>query len=255
MRTGLVCLVALLLALPASAGETIYRGIDTWSTPADGATYTDFASHPIPAGFFCAGSRAFTGKVALHGVPIATATPGELGVTDTIVERLDDAAFNGSGMAVTRLQLRSLNLASIAPVQTDCGAYNVRVALAGTQPTTRMRIYKDDDHGGRFLAPLAVNVKLTFTPVLGGAGHELMQQVHFAADPRAPWSFERGKSLSRSGWVQVDSDGNGVPDLWVRGASNFTAGRRTGVDKYAVCHEAGDGSMHCTNLCSGCQIP
>jgi len=119
MKRLLICLAALLLTLPAAfAQETVYSGIDTWSTPATGATFTDFARHPIPAGFFCAGSKAFAGKVALRGVPIVTGRLGELGMTDTIVERLDDATFNESGMAITRLQMRSLSLESIAPIRT-----------------------------------------------------------------------------------------------------------------------------------------
>jgi hypothetical protein len=35
-----------------------------------------------------------------------TATPGQLRDGDTIVERLDDAAFNAKGTAVKRIQIR-----------------------------------------------------------------------------------------------------------------------------------------------------
>jgi len=259
MKRLLICLAALLLTLPAAfAQETVYSGIDTWSTPATGATFTDFARHPIPAGFFCAGSKAFAGKVALRGVPIVTGRLGELGMTDTIVERLDDATFNESGMAITRLQMRSLSLESIAPIRTDCGSYNVRVALAGTQPTTRMRIYKDDGEGGRFLAPLALNVKLIFTPVDGVAGRarQMTQQVRFAADPRARWSFDTSNlsPSSHPSYVRVDTDGDRIPDQYVPGTSNFL-GVGADANKRLICHADGEGGQHCINLCDGCSIP
>jgi hypothetical protein len=54
-----------LLGLSSLAAEPIQRGIDVFTTPADGSTYYSFAQNPIPAGFFCKGSKAFTGRVAL----------------------------------------------------------------------------------------------------------------------------------------------------------------------------------------------
>src|SRR3712207_3082773 len=107
------------LALPVSAADNvIYRGVDLWDTTNDGSTYMDFARKPIPAGFFCRNSEPFTGRVALRGVSIASSRPGELGAVDTIVERLDDAAFNKQGIATTRIQVRALQLESLAPLKT-----------------------------------------------------------------------------------------------------------------------------------------
>jgi len=109
-----------LAAAPALAlDSTIYNGIDLWTTRGDGATFADFATNPIPAGFFCAKSAAFSGRIPMQGVPLATGVPGVLGKTDTIVQRLDDAVFNKKGVAFTRLQVRAMTFMSIAPVKTE----------------------------------------------------------------------------------------------------------------------------------------
>lgn len=84
---------SLLLALSLLAADpVIQRGIDVFTTPADGKTYYDFARAPIPAGFFCKSSRAFAGRLAFKGLPLAMETPGQLWGGDTVIERLDDAA-------------------------------------------------------------------------------------------------------------------------------------------------------------------
>ena len=61
------CVVPLLFGLsPLAAQSVIQRGLDVFTTQAKGATYIDFAQNPLPAGFFCASSKAFTQKVALR---------------------------------------------------------------------------------------------------------------------------------------------------------------------------------------------
>lgn len=162
---------ALALGAASLQAETVYRGLDGWVTRADGKSFVDFAGQPIPSGFFCAGSKAFTGKVIWRGAPIAT---DDSRVTvDTMVQRLDDVTFDSQGRGVSRLQMKALSLESVAPIQTECGSYNVRANLAdGRQPVTRMQIYLDGADGGRYLAPLAFNAKLTFTPA-GRSGRTL----------------------------------------------------------------------------------
>src|SRR5215210_15053 len=113
---GIAFLVSSLVAPVFAADRVIQNGIDVWMTPADGSTFVDFAKTPIPAGFFCSGSAPFTGRVAFQGEPVVTGTPGALGATDTIVQRLDDAVFNKRGVAVTRTQVRALSLRSVAPL-------------------------------------------------------------------------------------------------------------------------------------------
>ena len=89
-----------------------------------------------------------------------------------------------------------------------------------------MRIFRESDEGGRFLSPLALNVKLTFTPVgQRGRSLELTQQVRFPADPRATWGVSHNKAAS-SRYVKVDTDGDGTPDAFLPGPSSFRAGAR-----------------------------
>jgi len=140
---------AVLLAAPAlSADRVVTNGIDLWKTPGDGTTFADFSKEPIPAGFFCNKSERFTGKIIFRGVPIATGQPGALGVSDTIVQRLDNAAFDKRGVATTRIQVRAMQFASVAAVKTACGQFNAYVRLDGDQPVTRMRIVRDNEKGG-----------------------------------------------------------------------------------------------------------
>src|SRR5215203_899367 len=88
MRSSLAMLAFLVGVSPLAADPVIQRGIDTFVTPDNGTTSYDFAQNPIPAGFFCKSSKTFTGRVTLKGLPLATGTPGQLGRTDTVIERL-----------------------------------------------------------------------------------------------------------------------------------------------------------------------
>lgn len=231
MKKSTLLLASLLLApLPALADNVVYAGLDLWHTVGNGHTYADFAAEPLPAGFFCDGSAPFTGRVTFQGQPLATGEKGALGITDTIVQRLDDAVFNRAGVASTRIQVRALQFQGMGAVKTSCGDYNVRVSLNGRQPITLMKIFRENEQGGRFLAPIWVNVKLTFEPVSGKAGRPLSvtQSLRFTADPRARWA-DRAADLDkranvRTGYVQVDTDGDQRPDTWLPGTSNFAAG-------------------------------
>src|SRR5262249_34524664 len=138
LRT-VVAAAAVLVLVAASAAfatEPIQKGADLWMTVA-GRAQASFANDPIPAGFFCAGSKPFTGTILFKGVPLTTSPAKSLGKMDTIVRRLDDAVFNDKGVATTRIQLMALSLEGTAPVETSCGNYDVAVSLApGAQPTT-----------------------------------------------------------------------------------------------------------------------
>jgi hypothetical protein len=76
----------------------------------------------------------------MRGLPIVTGDEGTLGITDTIVQRLDDAPFNKRGVASTRIQVRAMTFESMLPLKTSCGLYKVRLSLSGEQPITRMRM-------------------------------------------------------------------------------------------------------------------
>jgi hypothetical protein len=91
-----------------------------------------------------------------------------------------------------------------------------------------MRIVRDSATGGRFWAPLSLNVKLTFVPVGRNVQRnklELVQSIHFEASPihwtTRPSRPEVAKALF------VDTDGDNVPDSELPSPSNFAAGTRS----------------------------
>jgi hypothetical protein len=242
---------SLLLGLsPLAADPVIQRGIDAFVTPADGRTYTDFAEKPIPAGFFCNSSKAFTGRVALKGLPLTTRTPGQLRGADTIIERLDDAVFNAKGTAATRIQFRALSLVSIAPIKTSCGAFHVYVSLGGPQRVTAMSIHRTREGGGSFVAPLAVNARLTFVsvkPPRNKSARKLELTGKFTFPPKAmSWSLATDAAAGLDS-VVVDTNGDLKPDTLLSGTSNFAPGRSSGMDKGSCCEECHevDGERHC----------
>jgi hypothetical protein len=252
-----VCLVVVLTALLAvpvfAADRVIYNGVDLWRTLADGSTHADFSKTPIPAGFFCGKSEPFTGRIGFRGVPVATNIPGALEKTDTIVQRLDDAVFNKNGVAQTRLQVRSLNFESIAPVKTACGEFIAKVSLDGEQPVTRMRILRENAGGGRFLAPISVNVKISFTPVGRPAAEplEIRKSLRFPPLQNQRWESVPAQSGNKvQGFLLVDTDGDRIPDTYLPGTSNFGVGqmRRSKEEDCSLaimaCHLE-DGCTHC----------
>jgi hypothetical protein len=256
-RLSVVWIIALVvLSLPVLAADrTIYNGSDLWMTKGDGSTFADFSKEPLPAGFFCSKSETFTGRIVMKGIPIATGQPKVLGNTDTIVQRLDNAVFNKHGVAVTRIQIRAMQFQSVAPVQTACGQFNAYVTLDGEQPITTMRIVRDNEKGGRFFAPIAVNVKISFKPVgrVTTEALELRKALRFPPAVNAQWSAARYTGAPRESFVKVDTDGDGVPDTFLPGTSNFAAGRPSVPQKAVAqpqpiqpvgCHTAGEG-QHC----------
>lgn len=246
-----LALVLAFYALSSTAADNvIYKGIDAFRTPNDGSSYMDFSKQPIPADFFCTGSKPFTGKIHWRGVPVATGLPGELRQTDTIVQRLDDAAFNKNGIARTRIQVRALQLESMKPVKTSCGSYNVRVVLDGPQPITSMKIARLSEYGGRFTAYLTIRAKFVFTPV-SAIGRQLElppHEIRFPANPRFSWVFRSNlkQAPERKGAVLVDTNFDSLPDAFLPGTSNFVAGGALNNQVLPPgCHEHLDGCVHC----------
>jgi hypothetical protein len=269
----MAALAVLLVGLPLAAAPVISRGVDTFTTTANGKTFYDFAQTPIPAGFFCAKSAQFGGRVVLRGVPLATDVPGALHQADTVIERLDDATFDDHGVATTRIQFKALSLASITPLKTGCGAYNVFVSLAGKQRPTVMRIYRTEEGGGHFVAPLAVDAKMTFVPVRARKGARNLELVgSFTFPPTSiPWAREAGPQTKRLTSARVDTNGDLTPDTLIFGSTGFAPGWTPGLQakllsggscytcEPASCHTDPDTlKEHCTGpvlACNGSYCP
>lgn len=200
-----LAVLALLLALPAAGLERIAPGFDLWVTPADGSSYTDFAAHPIPAGFFCPGSAPFTGKVAMRGRPMSK----ELGSIDTVVERLDEGVFDAKGRATVRLRLKAIQLESLSPIRTSCGDFQLRAHLEGEQPITSMVVTKTSADAGFLRSTLALNLRLEFVPIgRQGAVLSLSQAVAFPRSAPIPWvNVPNAKYTSSAAWLDISGDG------------------------------------------------
>lgn len=260
-RGGLLAWSLVLLALaavPLGAAESVQSGADLWQTTV-GFTFTSFGQNPIPAGFFCTSSQPFKGTINMKGVPLATSPAGALADIDTIVRRLDAVSFNAKGEGTTRIQVMALSLASVKPLETECGSYDVAASLTGEQPITEMKIVRTGDNGGYYIAPLDLNVKLVFTPVSGkGERRELTNQISLGPGTTSVWAYAKGGAaklaVRHTGTVQVDTDGDRQPDTPLPAPSNFVAG----VDPAAVASEVAlcpDESCHCCRSCTDPYTP
>ena len=223
----------------APGEEVVYKGIDVWHTPADGMTMSNFKYRPIPADFFCPGSKPFTGIIAFKGRAVRTFPEGVLGEADTVIERLDDAVFDEKGVAYTRIRFAALHLEGIEPLETECGFFNVTVTLNGEQPVTSMRLTREGLNGGRMESTLSGDVKLTFTPLRVAKGSsaplELTQSFRFAPNSQGVWAFRANRHASV---VSLDTDQDGIIDSKLPGPSNFAAG----MTREAMLRASGSGS-------------
>lgn len=226
MKRSAFALLALVLAAgPVVAMDHVPPGVDFFATRGDGQTFMDFASNPVPAGFFCPGSAPFTGRVEFRGVPIV----GAPGKTDTIIERIDEASFNDKGVGSSRIRIRAVQLESLKPLVTSCGNFILRASLAEReQPTTRIRIRQTGEGGGFFNATLALNLRLSFHPVSGkGRVRVLEDTISFNRSSRFPWAVAAdGAEVERS--LTIDTNADGRPDTRVTQRGSFIAGAKPG---------------------------
>jgi hypothetical protein len=193
----LVVLATLCLAAaPAFAAQPLLRGTDAWTTVPEG-TYANLVNNPLPAGFLCNEFPGLTGYIYLRGVPIMS-DQGLLSRTDTIIQRLDDAAFDKNGVALTRARVLALQLTGVETLKTVCGEFKVDVTLDGEQPLSTMRILRDNNKGGRYMVPLAVNTKIIFTRVDNEAERfEFADHVVFPPNPLNRWSYRGFTSVGK----------------------------------------------------------
>ena len=228
-----------LVAMPAVAlDQVIEHGSDIFQTLGDGNTFANFENNPLPADFFCTGSKPFAGRIVMKGKPIATLPEGALGPTDTIVQRLDSAVFDENDLAFTRIQLSAIQFESVQPFRNSCGQFKVEMGLDGEQPIGDMRIVRLTASAGYFEADVALNAKLTFTPV-GREGEtlEVTRHMQFPTS-RNFWASRPGQGgIQYPGFVMVDTDANGEADTFVPGTStNFAPGWMGNQEQGGILH-------------------
>lgn len=273
------CLLALLalIALPALGQTTIRKGVDLFETSQTGGTQVDFSFTPVPAGFFCSGSSAFTGKVNLKGVPLATAPAGVAGNTDTIVERLADAVFPATGGSATvPVVVRALGLTSTSNIQVFCPnegvltEWRVDACLCACdsgslQPITTLTLTLDQACGcGSANGSLRLNVCLRFTRVDTGQTVGPISQTINLEVKDLSWCPNPGNGdLVLTSPFGVDTNCDRRPDLQLSGTSNFHPGRTCatqGLDCWTQfasltrCHKNftnPDAHPHCVNPVCG----
>ncbi len=212
-------------------------GDDAFHTPAAGGhTHVQL---DLPPGFFGPGSDPFTGEVVLQGAPMAGAPPG----IDTVVRRLQAADLDGDGIDTVPIQVVALSLQSVEPltVSFNDGANNenwsFRVALSSMQPqqvgamTVELQCRGSEGSGagkGSFSSTLPVTPRMTFQ-------RQNEPSIAIAIDPAptlvfqasgVPFVCEADPSLQITELppVQVDSNGDGIPDVVVAGRTNFVPG-------------------------------
>jgi hypothetical protein len=155
LRASLLAILLAGLAGLSASAQVISAGQDFWTTPANGQTYFTFPAGDVEALCGAVPSSGWDHKLAFLGVP-----PPSGPAYDTVVARLDDAVFDTSGTAKTRVQVQKLTFASIAPQKTPCGPLTWRAALAGAQGITTMVLHRTSPMGGFFNADLSVKVEL-----------------------------------------------------------------------------------------------
>ena len=267
---SLLTLLSAVLAVPSAAQHPpISRGVDLFETSTSAPTFVDFASNPIPAGFFCPGSDPFSGVVNLRGLPLATAPAGVAGSADTVVERLTDGNFVG-GEANIQIVVRAMRLGSTDSIDVFCPNENVvtrwRVSacLCGLQPTSTIVARVDQACGcGHFNGTLRLNVCLRFTREDTGQTVGPIQQPITLSITNMPWCYQPGAGETVvSQPFGVDTNCDGKPDLTVPATSNFHPGwdcASRGVDcwvQYAAltrCHSSYGQAPHdhCVNPICG----
>jgi hypothetical protein len=187
-RTSLGLLLAGLAALPASA-QIIPRNTDFWVTPGppNGDTHASFAAGDVESLCGAVPSDTWDHKVLLRGIP----QQGQ--DWDTAVARLDDAVFDSTGTAVTRIQVRTLEFASVAPQATPCGELSWTARLSGVQPITQMTLNKTTPTGGVFFAKISVKVEMRATDTANNYVGSLFYVIDLPDPPGGtPWSFGPG---------------------------------------------------------------
>jgi len=246
-------------AVCETSANVINSGIDLFTTPPGGATFTDFSATPLPPGFFDPGSDPFTGRVEFQGAPLQTDPPGILGPTDTIVRRKGSAILPEPGSsAKVPIEILALSLQSVAPITVTYSSgrpeqWEVKTCLSSApQDSGAMTIQAGQcpGEGGTFTAMLPVLPRLIFTRLRDGAvraldyGQLRIPPINFTTRNGHWLDFDPGFHLitAQPGFIRVehDCDPNTPPIGPLPGSSNFFPGMRI---------------AHCSAGCVGDPIP
>jgi hypothetical protein len=155
----------------------VEAGYDLFET--DSASLVFGGPTALPADFFGPGCNPFSGTVDFKGVPIgAFGAFSGLGTTDTIVQRLDDAATTYPDAVGDTIQIEivRLELVSVAPLTITCPGGDQQWDMTAQVPEGdmlqnpgTMTIRHEYPNGGTFdTISLPVNAAVTFTKVGGG---------------------------------------------------------------------------------------
>jgi len=218
LRSMFAIAVLLCAGLTLASDNRIPAGYDTWVTIGSGLTFMSFDEEPIPAGFFCDGCEAYTGRINFEGVPLATNPPGLFGYTDTVIERLDEAVFDGD-TAFARIRVKALHLRSQQTLVNEAGSWDVRVGLADEQPITTIDFNKQSSNRGTFNAELVLTVELTFINQDDPSQVRMLERtVHFTEFEDHPYTqIDTPTRVDKrvrhqSVTFEVDTDADGQPD-------------------------------------------
>ena len=152
----------------------IPKGFDIFQTQPTKTNFTVPNSFPIPAGFFAAGSKPFSGEIKFEGVPIGTFHGKDVGDADTVVQRKRNAHVGpGDGKATIPIELVQLHLQSTEPIKVKVGSSTELWDVSATVSHKRhsaghMTIRKKNESGGTFSSSFPVYPLLTFTRVSTG---------------------------------------------------------------------------------------
>jgi hypothetical protein len=161
---GVALVVGLFVTSKSKAAPNSFpvaAGNDEFETAGDGQTHHDFSGSPVPAGFFGTGSLAFSGDVALQGVPLA---PGS--DVDTVIQRSQSVGAPGGS---TPIQMTGLSLQSISPITVtysngNTESWSVQVGLSDYNASTGTMTINFSS----FDSTLKVWPKFTFTRIPDG---------------------------------------------------------------------------------------
>ena len=161
---GAALVVALFVTAKGTAAPATFplvAGNDEFETPGNGESFHDFGGSPIPANFFGTGSLAYSGFVALQGVPLGSGSN-----VDTIIQRHQTVSGPGGSTALT---MTALSLASSSPItvtyqNNTTEQWDVAVSLSDYKSSTGSMTI----NSSTFDSTLKVWPKFTFTRVGGG---------------------------------------------------------------------------------------